>query len=95
MVKLTVDLIQGAGQYTNPVKDRELDLRGEGLGAFYGPNRKDRLKTFFFPNRYFSRLRLQNPNNWEPRRHIESIRCNRFYRQRGPKVGQFPVFIQD
>jgi len=39
MVKLTVDLIQGAAQYINPVKDRELDLRGykipiiENLGA--------------------------------------------------------------
>ena len=29
MVKLTVDLIAGAAQFTNTVKDRELDLRGE------------------------------------------------------------------
>ena len=29
MVKLTVDLIQGAAQFTNTVKDRELDLRGK------------------------------------------------------------------
>jgi len=28
MVKLTPDLIEGAGQYINPIRDRELDLRG-------------------------------------------------------------------
>lgn len=28
MVKLTPDLIQSSMQYINPVKDRELDLRG-------------------------------------------------------------------
>ena len=28
MVKLTPDLIEGAAQYINPVRDRELDLRG-------------------------------------------------------------------
>ena len=28
MVKLTPDIIEGAGQYINPVRDRELDLRG-------------------------------------------------------------------
>ena len=28
MVKLTRDLIEGAGQYINPIRDRELDLRG-------------------------------------------------------------------
>jgi len=28
MVKLTPDLIEAAGQYINPVRDRELDLRG-------------------------------------------------------------------
>jgi len=28
MVKLSPDLIEGAGQYINPVRDRELDLRG-------------------------------------------------------------------
>ncbi|XP_045473286.1 U2 small nuclear ribonucleoprotein A' [Harmonia axyridis] len=39
MVKLTAELIQNSMQYTNPVKDRELDLRGyripeiENLGA--------------------------------------------------------------
>ena len=27
MVKLTPDIIEGAGQYINPVRDRELDLR--------------------------------------------------------------------
>lgn len=29
MVKLTAELIEQAAQYTNPVRDRELDLRGE------------------------------------------------------------------
>lgn len=29
MVKLTAELIQNSMQYINPVKDRELDLRGE------------------------------------------------------------------
>lgn len=41
MVKLTAELIEQAAQYTNAVRDRELDLRGElggsravsGLGA--------------------------------------------------------------
>jgi len=39
MVKLTPDLIEQAAQYTNPVRDRELDLRGykipviENMGA--------------------------------------------------------------
>ncbi|XP_042583252.1 U2 small nuclear ribonucleoprotein A' [Cyprinus carpio] len=39
MVKLTAELIEQAAQYTNPVRDRELDLRGykipvlENLGA--------------------------------------------------------------
>ncbi|MEE6509307.1 hypothetical protein FKM82_025494 [Ascaphus truei] len=39
MVKLTADLIEQAAQYTNAVRDRELDLRGykipviENLGA--------------------------------------------------------------
>ena len=39
MVKLTPDLIEGAGQYINPVRDRELDMRGykipviENLGS--------------------------------------------------------------
>ncbi|XP_040569924.1 U2 small nuclear ribonucleoprotein A' [Lepeophtheirus salmonis] len=39
MVKLTPDLIEGSAQYINPVRDRELDLRGykipviENLGA--------------------------------------------------------------
>jgi len=28
MVKLTVELIEQAAQHTNPVRDRELDLRG-------------------------------------------------------------------
>lgn len=38
-MKLTVDLIQGAAQYINPIRERELDLRGykipivENLGA--------------------------------------------------------------
>ncbi len=30
MVKLTPDLVYGAAQYTNPCKERQLDLRGEG-----------------------------------------------------------------
>lgn len=30
MVKLTAELIEMAAQYTNAVRDRELDLRGEG-----------------------------------------------------------------
>ena len=39
MVKLTTDLIEQSPQYTNPLKDREIDLRGnkisviENLGA--------------------------------------------------------------
>jgi U2 small nuclear ribonucleoprotein A' len=39
MVKLTAEIIQNSMQYINPVKDRELDLRGyripevENLGA--------------------------------------------------------------
>lgn len=28
MVKLSAELIEQAAQYTNPVRDRELDLRG-------------------------------------------------------------------
>lgn len=28
MVKLTAELMEQAGQYTNAVRDRELDLRG-------------------------------------------------------------------
>ncbi len=33
MVKLTTDLVEGAMQYTNPLKDRELDLRGYKVPA--------------------------------------------------------------
>ena len=33
MVKLTIDLVEGAMQYTNPLKDRELDLRGYKVPA--------------------------------------------------------------
>ena len=29
MVKLSAELIEQAAQYTNPVRDRELDLRGD------------------------------------------------------------------
>lgn len=29
MVKLTAELIEQSAQYTNPVRDRELDLRGK------------------------------------------------------------------
>jgi len=28
-MKISSELIQGANQYINPIKDRELDLRGE------------------------------------------------------------------
>lgn len=31
MVKLTAEIIQNSMQYINPVKDRELDLRGKIL----------------------------------------------------------------
>lgn len=31
MVKLTAEIIQSSMQYINPVKDRELDLRGKFL----------------------------------------------------------------
>ena len=31
MVRLTADLIEQSAQYTNPVRDRELDLRGNVL----------------------------------------------------------------
>ncbi|VDM28136.1 unnamed protein product, partial [Hydatigera taeniaeformis] len=33
MVKLTIDLVEGAMQYTNPLRDRELDLRGYKVPA--------------------------------------------------------------
>ncbi|BHF67871.1 U2 small nuclear ribonucleoprotein A' [Sparganum proliferum] len=33
MVKLTTDLVEGAMQHTNPLKDRELDLRGYKVPA--------------------------------------------------------------
>lgn len=33
MVKLTAELIEQAAQYTNAVRDRELDLRGEAPGS--------------------------------------------------------------
>lgn len=40
MVKLTAELIEQAAQYTNAVRDRELDLRGarapRGRGAVLG-----------------------------------------------------------
>lgn len=41
MVKLTAELIEQAAQYTNAVRDRELDLRGELGGArpVSGPRR--------------------------------------------------------
>jgi len=29
MVRLSAELIHGAAQYTNPIKERELDLRGK------------------------------------------------------------------
>lgn len=33
MVKLTAELIEQAAQYTNAVRDRELDLRGKSRGC--------------------------------------------------------------
>lgn len=33
MVKLSAELVEQAAQYTNPVRDRELDLRGDGAKA--------------------------------------------------------------
>jgi len=33
MVKLTVELIEQAAQYTNPVRDRELNLRGVSMAT--------------------------------------------------------------
>lgn len=44
MVKLTPDLIQNSMQYINPVKDRELDLRGNEL-LLLG---YDRFKIIFY-----------------------------------------------
>jgi len=38
MVKLTVELIEQAAQYTNPVRDRELDLRGAFFAILLGIN---------------------------------------------------------
>lgn len=35
MVKLTPDLIQQSMQYMNPVRDRELDLRGKKIKLLY------------------------------------------------------------
>lgn len=37
MVKLTAELIEQAAQYTNAVRDRELDLRGESEERASGP----------------------------------------------------------
>ncbi len=34
MVKLTPELIETCAQYTNPVRDRELDLRGKVIRLF-------------------------------------------------------------
>lgn len=34
MVKLSAELIEQCAQYTNPVKDRELDLRGTNKLSF-------------------------------------------------------------
>lgn len=33
MVKLSAELIEQAAQYTNPIRDRELDLRGNANNA--------------------------------------------------------------
>lgn len=37
MVKLSAELIEQAAQYTNPVRDRELDLRGWYFFSAYIP----------------------------------------------------------
>ena len=37
MVKCTPDLIECAGQYINPVRDRELDLRGYKIPVIENP----------------------------------------------------------
>lgn len=42
MVKLTAEIVQNSMQYINPVKDRELDLRG-----------KDAAKKLYFTLIYF------------------------------------------
>lgn len=34
MVKLTAEMIEQAAQFTNPVRDRELDLRGNCICVF-------------------------------------------------------------
>lgn len=39
-MKLTAELIEQAAQYTNAVRDRELDLRGAGLRGELGPVRE-------------------------------------------------------
>ena len=55
MVKCTAELIEGAGQYINPVRDRELDLRGykipviENLGSTLD-------QEFFFFRIKFTRI---------------------------------------
>jgi hypothetical protein len=36
MVKLTADLVSASPQFTNPLKEREIDLRGQ-LRSFYIP----------------------------------------------------------
>lgn len=38
MVKLSAEIIEQAAQYTNPVRDRELDLRGEDAKAKLATN---------------------------------------------------------
>ena len=74
MVKLTPDIIEGAGQYINPIRDRELDLRGykvpviENLGAAldqydtidFSDNEIRKLDGFPFMNRVKSLMMNNN-----------------------------------
>lgn len=45
MVKLTAELIEQSAQYTNPVRDRELDLRGKVVNFIH------EMKTKIFSSR--------------------------------------------
>lgn len=40
MVKLNAEIIQSSHQYTNTIKERELDLRGKDTGIFWQGNDK-------------------------------------------------------
>ena len=49
MVKCTPELIEGAGQYINPVRDRELDLRGYKIPVIENLGSTLDQECFFFP----------------------------------------------